>query len=126
MYLPSIRNNPTNPPTLLGFIRRLNWKPVPYPAWRAANRVIASFFWPNQRNTEMFTVQLFFQRAIAWKVLIMSRFVSGGTVDKPTERDDEWLKAQETIEAARRKKEDEARQHGGKSLYEVLQANKGV
>jgi hypothetical protein len=63
---------------------------------------------------------------IAWKVLIMSRFVSGGTVDKPTERDDEWLKAQETIEAARRKKEDEARQHGGKSLYEVLQANKGV
>ncbi|KEQ73630.1 hypothetical protein M436DRAFT_45896 [Aureobasidium namibiae CBS 147.97] len=54
----------------------------------------------------------------------MSRFVSGGTVDKPTERDDEWLKAQETIEAARRKKEDEARQHGGKSLYEVLQANK--
>ncbi|KAG9555520.1 hypothetical protein KCU71_g14712, partial [Aureobasidium melanogenum] len=54
----------------------------------------------------------------------MSRFVSGGTVDKPTERDDEWLKAQEQIEAARRKKEDESRQHGGKSLYEVLQANK--
>lgn len=47
-------------------------------------------------------------------------------MDKPTERDDEWLKAQEAIEAARRKKEDEARQHGGKSLYEVLQANKGV
>ncbi|KAI5239431.1 hypothetical protein E4T43_06751 [Aureobasidium subglaciale] len=54
----------------------------------------------------------------------MSRFVSGGTVEKPTERDDEWLKAQEQIEAARRKKEDESRQHGGKSLYEVLQANK--
>ncbi|KAK6007700.1 hypothetical protein QM012_004514 [Aureobasidium pullulans] len=54
----------------------------------------------------------------------MSRFVSGGTVDKPTERDEEWLKAQEQIEAARRKKEDENRQHGGKSLYEVLQANK--
>lgn len=47
-------------------------------------------------------------------------------MDKPTERDDEWLKAQEQIEAARRKKEDENRQHGGKSLYEVLQANKGV
>ena len=47
-------------------------------------------------------------------------------MDKPTERDDEWLKAQEQIEAARRKKEDESRQHGGKSLYEVLQANKGV
>ncbi|KAG9634481.1 hypothetical protein KCU95_g18801, partial [Aureobasidium melanogenum] len=54
----------------------------------------------------------------------MSRFVSGGTVDKPTERDEEWLKAQEQIEAARRKKEGENRQHGGKSLYEVLQANK--
>ncbi|CAC9893481.1 unnamed protein product [Aureobasidium pullulans] len=54
----------------------------------------------------------------------MSRFVSGGTVDKPTERDDEWLKAQEQIEAVRRKKEDESRQHEGKSLYEVLQANK--
>lgn len=56
----------------------------------------------------------------------MSRFVSGGTVDKPTERDDEWLKAQEQIEAVRRKKEDESRQHEGKSLYEVLQANKGT
>lgn len=63
---------------------------------------------------------------IAFESVTMSRFVSGGTVDKPTERDNEWLKAQEQIEAARRKKEDEGRQEGGKSLYEVLQANKGV
>ena len=56
----------------------------------------------------------------------MSRFVSGGTVDEPTERDDEWLEAQQKIEASRRRKEDEGKQDGGKSLYETLQANKGV
>ena len=54
-----------------------------------------------------------------------SGFVSGGTADKPTERDDEWLKAQQEIEATRRRKEEEGRQQGGKSLYEVLQNNKG-
>ena len=54
-----------------------------------------------------------------------SRFVSGGTIDNPVERDDEWLKAQQELEASRLKKEEEARQQGGKSLYEVLQANKG-
>lgn len=54
-----------------------------------------------------------------------SGFVSGGTADKPTERDDEWLKAQQEIEANRRQKEEESRQQGGKSLYEVLQNNKG-
>lgn len=54
-----------------------------------------------------------------------SGFVSGGTTDKPTERDDEWLKAQQEIEANRRRKEEESRQQGGKSLYEVLQSNKG-
>jgi hypothetical protein len=56
----------------------------------------------------------------------MSRFVSGGTVDQPTQRDAEWLQAQDKIEAARRNKEDERNQNGGKSLFEVLQANKGV
>ncbi|KAF2145500.1 uncharacterized protein K452DRAFT_283855 [Aplosporella prunicola CBS 121167] len=54
----------------------------------------------------------------------MSRFVSGGTIDQPVERDDEWLKAQQEIEANRRKKEEESRQENGKSLYEVLQENK--
>ena len=53
-----------------------------------------------------------------------SGFVSGGTTDKPIERDDEWLKAQQEIEANRRKKE-EGRQEGGKSLFEILQNNKG-
>ncbi|KAL8863131.1 MAG: hypothetical protein Q9178_000505 [Gyalolechia marmorata] len=53
-----------------------------------------------------------------------SGFVSGGTTDKPIERDDEWLKAQQEIEANRRKKEEEGRQEGGKSLFEILQNNK--
>ena len=53
-----------------------------------------------------------------------SGFVSGGTTDEPIERDDEWLQAQQEIEAARRRKQDEAQQSGGKSLYEVLQQNK--
>lgn len=54
-----------------------------------------------------------------------SGFVSGGTVDQPAERDDEWRKAQQELEETRRRKEEESRQEGGKSLYEVLQANKG-
>ena len=54
-----------------------------------------------------------------------SRFVSGGTTDNPIERDDEWLKAQQEIEANRRRKQEESQQEGGKTLYEVLQSNKG-
>ena len=54
-----------------------------------------------------------------------SGFVSGGTADEPIKRDDEWLKAQQELEATRRRKEEESRQTGGKSLYEVLQQNKG-
>ncbi|KAH7095485.1 N-terminal domain of NEFA-interacting nuclear protein NIP30-domain-containing protein [Paraphoma chrysanthemicola] len=53
-----------------------------------------------------------------------SGFVSGGTVDQPTERDDEWRKAQAELEAARKAKADLAAQHDGKSLFEILQANK--
>ena len=53
-------------------------------------------------------------------------FVSGGTIDQPTERDDQWLRAQEAIEATRRKKIEESQQADGKSLYEVLQANKSI
>lgn len=56
----------------------------------------------------------------------MSRFVAGGTNDEPTARDEEWLKAQEDIEAKRREKADLDRQTDGKSLYETLQANKGA
>lgn len=54
-----------------------------------------------------------------------SGFVSGGTTEKPVERDDAWLQAQKDIEETRRRKEVENRQEGGKTLYEVLQQNKG-
>lgn len=53
-----------------------------------------------------------------------SGFVSGGTVDNPVERDDEWRQAQAEIEAARKAKADLAAQHNGKSLFEILQENK--
>ncbi|KAL8824133.1 MAG: hypothetical protein Q9191_005278 [Dirinaria sp. TL-2023a] len=53
-----------------------------------------------------------------------SGFISGGTADQPTERDDEWLQAQQEIEARRRDREEAGRQEGGKTLYEVLQNNK--
>ena len=54
-----------------------------------------------------------------------SGFVSGGTVERPVERDDAWLQAQKDVEETRRRKEEESRQEGGKTLYEVLQQNKG-
>lgn len=54
-----------------------------------------------------------------------SGFVSGGTTDAPLERDDEWLRAQQEIDAHRRRKEEESRHEGGNTLYEVLQRNKG-
>jgi hypothetical protein len=55
-----------------------------------------------------------------------SGFVSGGTTDAPIERSDEWLSAQKEIEEKRRLKAEQARQTDGKSLFETLQANKGV
>jgi hypothetical protein len=55
-----------------------------------------------------------------------SGFVSGGTTDAPIERSDEWLSAQKEIEEKRRLKTEQARQTDGKSLFETLQANKGV
>jgi hypothetical protein len=54
-----------------------------------------------------------------------SGFVSGGTNEKPIERDDEWRKAQEVVKANFRRKQEEGKQDGGKSLYDVLQQNKG-
>ena len=45
-------------------------------------------------------------------------------MENPTERDDEWRKAQAELEAARKVKADLAAQHDGKSLFEILQANK--
>ena len=54
-----------------------------------------------------------------------SGFVSGGTTEQPIERDQEWLRAQQELEASRRLKQEQSRQQDGKTLYEVLQANKG-
>lgn len=54
-----------------------------------------------------------------------SGFVSGGSLDTPTERDEEWLKAQRELEEKRAAKAKLEEQHGGKSLFEILQSNKG-
>jgi hypothetical protein len=56
----------------------------------------------------------------------MSRFVSGGTDDQPTQRDEAWLKAQHELDAAAIAKQEASRAGSGKSLFETLQANKGV
>ncbi|CZT16659.1 uncharacterized protein RCC_02494 [Ramularia collo-cygni] len=56
----------------------------------------------------------------------MSRFVSGGTNEEPTERDEAWIAAQAEIEARRAEKSAQAQQSDGKSLYETLQANKAA
>ncbi|KAF1834240.1 hypothetical protein BDW02DRAFT_345555 [Decorospora gaudefroyi] len=53
-----------------------------------------------------------------------SGFVSGGKAGEEIERDDEWKRAQQELEDARRAKAEIAAQHDGKSLFEVLQANK--
>lgn len=53
-----------------------------------------------------------------------SGFISAGTTEEPKERDAEWLKVQEELEQLRRKKVEEGKQDGGKSLYEILQQNK--
>lgn len=55
-----------------------------------------------------------------------SGFVSGGTADAPIERDDQWLAAQADIEANRRRKDEALRKNDGKSLFETLEANKGI
>jgi hypothetical protein len=68
-----------------------------------------------------------------------SGFVSGGTIDDPlapasdfkavtkgdTKGDDAWRLAQEQLAASQRQKEEAQHANDGKSLYEVLQANKG-
>ena len=54
-----------------------------------------------------------------------SGFVSGGTIDNPAERDDAWRAAQQELEANRQQREEASTANDGKSLYDVLQANKG-
>lgn len=62
----------------------------------------------------------------------MSRFVAAGGAEtdgtaKDTAREDAWAKAQQQLEALRSKpKPQTGKQEDGKSLYEVLQANKGL
>ena len=55
----------------------------------------------------------------------MSRFIEGGSLEKPTDRDDEWLNAQQEVYNKQRAREQYGKQADGRSLYEVLQANKG-
>lgn len=57
----------------------------------------------------------------------MSHFVAAGgdsSVASDT-KDDAWAKAREAIEATKKPKPDVGKQDDGKSLYDVLQANKG-
>lgn len=54
-----------------------------------------------------------------------SRFVPAGSTDEGAARGDDWDQARQDVEDTRRRKEEEGRQEGGKSLYEVLQQNKG-
>lgn len=60
------------------------------------------------------------------KVTMSSGFISGGTTEAPLERSDEWLAAQKDIEANALRRAELARQQGGKSLFETLEANKGI
>ena len=53
-----------------------------------------------------------------------SGFVPAGSEETFFRKDDDWLRAQQAIEASRRAKQEEGKQEGGKSLYEVLQQNK--
>jgi hypothetical protein len=56
----------------------------------------------------------------------MSRFVSAGTNEEnAAERDAAWAKVQKELEAGRERRVEPGTQEGGKSLYDVLQANKG-
>lgn len=61
-----------------------------------------------------------------------SGFVSGGTIDDPegkatsSHNDDAWANARREIEAHRSQKEEALRVGDGKSLFDTLQANKGI
>lgn len=57
-----------------------------------------------------------------------SGFVTGGTTEDASGsgRDWEWQSAHKELEAERKRKAEAGKQEDGKSLYEVLQANKGI
>jgi FAM192A/Fyv6, N-terminal domain len=54
-----------------------------------------------------------------------ARFVSGGSLEKPNERDQEWYAAELALEAERSRQAQLGKQHGGMTLYEALKANRG-
>ncbi len=54
-----------------------------------------------------------------------SRFVPEGATEGVPGKTDDWDQAKQDVEDTRRRKEEESRQAGGKSLYEILQQNKG-
>lgn len=53
-----------------------------------------------------------------------SGFISAGTTE--VKRDAEWLAAQAELEVIRARKAAEARPADGRSLFETLEANKGL
>ncbi|KAH8586170.1 N-terminal domain of NEFA-interacting nuclear protein NIP30-domain-containing protein [Bisporella sp. PMI_857] len=55
-----------------------------------------------------------------------SGFISGGTNDNPIERDDAWHAAHKEIEANRARKVAETQPMDGRSLFEILEANKAA
>ena len=54
------------------------------------------------------------------------KFVSAGSLDQNTDRDNEWLQARQELEAKQKERENVKPEHDGKTLFEVLQANKGI
>ena len=54
----------------------------------------------------------------------MSRFVSA--TEASTQKDDAWSQAQQDIDESQKRQSEQKGQDEGKSLYDVLQANKGA
>ena len=55
-----------------------------------------------------------------------SGFVSERSGEATDVQNDDWIKAKQAIEATRERRLEVGQQDGGKSLYEVLQQNKGM
>lgn len=58
-----------------------------------------------------------------------SRFIAAGAdpakVSAETKTNDDWERAKRLVESQKAQKVEHGKQEGGKSLYEVLQQNKG-
>lgn len=54
-----------------------------------------------------------------------SRFIPAAGEKGSADQNDDWSRAREAVKASRENKVEEGKQAGGKSLYEVLQENKG-